>query len=174
MDIEKTFPMGSRSGSATEPPVTRVILEQGGLWGRWGTRIAWTIAGLSLLAAVASAGASAQYFQTDGKVVEKYHSLAKFAPAGSPRVSGYLLGEKYLQGMAAALDVVHGKGHVVLIGFRPQWRGQPFGTFRVMFNAALFGRDVAAASRVPPPRPSCSKKAAAAGTAPGCAASQPE
>jgi len=94
MDIEKTFPMGSRSGSATEPPVTRVILEQGGLWGRWGTRIAWTIAGLSLLAAVASAGASAQYFQTDGKVVEKYHSLAKFAPAkvAIVDVSGAIMG----------------------------------------------------------------------------------
>jgi hypothetical protein len=30
------------------------------------------------------------------------------------------------------------KGHIVLIGFRPQWRGQPFGTFRVVFNAALY------------------------------------
>ncbi len=70
-------------------------------------------------------------------------ALAKFATEGSPLVSGYLLGEKYLQGYAAALDVHHGKGHVVLIGFRPQWRGQPFGTFRVVFNAALFGGDVA-------------------------------
>jgi hypothetical protein len=29
---------------------------------------------------------------------------------------------------------------VILIGFRPEWRGQPFGTFRVLFNAALFTR----------------------------------
>jgi ribosomal protein S18 acetylase RimI-like enzyme len=58
-------------------------------------------------------------------------ALAKYATSGSPRLSGYLLGDKYLHDNAAALDVKHGRGHVVLIGFRPQWRGQPFGTFRV-------------------------------------------
>jgi hypothetical protein len=31
----------------------------------------------------------------------------------------------------------------VLLGFRPQWRGQPFGTFRTVFNAALFSQDAA-------------------------------
>ena len=64
-------------------------------------------------------------------------TLAKYDSTGSPLLSGYLLGEKYLQGKAAALDVKHGKGHVILIGFRPQWRGQPFGTFRIVFNALL-------------------------------------
>ena len=64
--------------------------------------------------------------------------LARYQGEGSPLLSGYLLGEKFLHGQAAALDVRHGNGHVVLIGFRPQWRGQPFGTFRVLFNAALF------------------------------------
>lgn len=75
-------------------------------------------------------------------------TLASFANEGSPRLSGYLLGEKYIQGKAAALDVKHDAGHVVLIGFRPQWRGQPFGTFRVVFNAALYGRAVAATTDV--------------------------
>ncbi|MEP6618739.1 MAG: M14 metallopeptidase family protein [bacterium] len=70
-------------------------------------------------------------------------ALAKYAKDGSPKLSGYLLGEKYIQGYAAALDVKHDRGHVVLIGFRPHWRGQPFGTFRVVFNAALYGHEVA-------------------------------
>ena len=63
--------------------------------------------------------------------------LARYADTGSPLLSGYLVGEQYLQGKAAALDVQLGAGHVILLGFRPQWRGQPFGTFRVLFNAVI-------------------------------------
>ena len=71
-------------------------------------------------------------------------SLAKYQTEGTPLVSGYLLGEENISGYAAALDVRHGDGHVILIGFRSQWRGQSFGTFRVLFNAALFSGNVAA------------------------------
>ncbi len=66
--------------------------------------------------------------------------LARYQDSGSPLLSGYLIGEQHLQGKAAALDVQLDAGHVVLIGFRPEWRGQPFGTFRILFNAALFSR----------------------------------
>jgi hypothetical protein len=66
--------------------------------------------------------------------------LAKYQETGSPLLSGYLIGDKYLHGKAAALDVELDHGHVVLLGFRPQWRGQPFGTLRVLFNSALFTR----------------------------------
>ncbi len=66
--------------------------------------------------------------------------LAKYADSGTPLLSGYLIGEKYLNGKAAALDVELDQGHVVLLGFRPEWRAQSFGTFRIVFNAALYGR----------------------------------
>jgi hypothetical protein len=63
--------------------------------------------------------------------------LARYADSGSPLLSGYLIGEKYLAGKAAALDIPLDSGHLILLGFRPEWRGQPFGAFRVLFNAVL-------------------------------------
>ncbi len=72
--------------------------------------------------------------------------LAKYPASGSPLLSGYLLGEEHLQGHASALDVHHGQGRVILLGMRPQWRAQPFGTFRVLFNAVLHSRALASAT----------------------------
>ncbi len=69
--------------------------------------------------------------------------LAKYADAGTPLLSGYFLGEEYVNGYAAALEVEHGDGRVILLGLRPQWRGQPFGTFKLLFNAALYSDAVA-------------------------------
>jgi len=66
--------------------------------------------------------------------------LARYQDSGSPLLSGYLIGDSYLHGKAAALDVPLDAGHVVLLGFRPEWRGQPFGAFRVLFNTALLVR----------------------------------
>jgi hypothetical protein len=66
--------------------------------------------------------------------------LARYAESGSPLLSGFILGEKHLYGRAAAVEVEHGNGRIVLFGFRPQWRGQPFGTFRTIFNAAVYAR----------------------------------
>ena len=69
--------------------------------------------------------------------------LAKYPKEGSPLLSGYLLGEEHLKGYAAALEVKHGDGRVILLGLRPQWRGQPFGSFKILFNAALYTQRVA-------------------------------
>jgi hypothetical protein len=69
--------------------------------------------------------------------------LAKFPADSSPLRSGFLSGQQFIQGFAAAVDVKHDRGHAVLFAFQPQWRGQPTGTFRTVFNSAFFGRDVA-------------------------------
>ncbi|MCC7194385.1 MAG: hypothetical protein IT356_02390 [Gemmatimonadaceae bacterium] len=74
--------------------------------------------------------------------------IAKFTDA--PLRSGYLDGAKYIQNQAAALDVKHGNGHVVLFGFSPQWRGQPTGSFRMVFNSLFFGGEVSAAAKATP------------------------
>ncbi|HEX3866431.1 MAG TPA: M14 family zinc carboxypeptidase [Gemmatimonadaceae bacterium] len=75
--------------------------------------------------------------------------LAKFPAQGSPLRSGFLSAgaEKYFQGYAAALDVKHGSGHVVLLAFTPNWRGQPTATFRTILNSLFFGKDVAAQAK---------------------------
>ena len=61
--------------------------------------------------------------------------LARYPRDHSPLESGYLAGGERLQGKAAALDVNYGKGHVILLGFRPQWRGQSHGAYKFFFNA---------------------------------------
>lgn len=70
--------------------------------------------------------------------------LAKY-PSEAPLRSGFITadGDRYLKGYAAALDVRHGSGHVVLLAFNPNWRGQPFGSFRMIFNAMFFGKETA-------------------------------
>jgi hypothetical protein len=50
-------------------------------------------------------------------------------------ISGWMLGEKYLNGKTALAEVPYGKGKIVLFAFRPQHRGQTFGTFPFIFNA---------------------------------------
>ena len=54
--------------------------------------------------------------------------------------SGWLLGEQVIAKKAAAVVVKHGDGRVVLIGFRPQHRDQTHGTFKLVFNALLYGQ----------------------------------
>lgn len=72
------------------------------------------------------------------------HVLSKYPENGTPLLSGYFLGEEFVNGYASAVEVEHGQGRVVMIGMRPQWRGQPFGTFKMLFNATFYTSPVAA------------------------------
>jgi len=71
--------------------------------------------------------------------------------AASILMSGYLAGGESLAGKAAAVDITVGRGRVVMFGFRPQYRGQSWGTFKLVYNAILTSgeRSKAAAALVP-------------------------
>ena len=49
--------------------------------------------------------------------------------------SGFLTGERAVQGRGVLAEASLGAGKVVLFGFRPQHRGQTFGTFKFVLNA---------------------------------------
>lgn len=63
--------------------------------------------------------------------------IAHYPPKGV-LASGWLLGEKYLVEKAALLDVPMGAGRIIMFGMRPQYRGQSYQNFKVLFNAIVY------------------------------------
>ena len=64
-------------------------------------------------------------------------SVAKY-PDGNPLMSGWLLGDGLIQNRDALVDATLGKGHVVLFGFQPQYRGQAYATYKMLFNSLFY------------------------------------
>jgi hypothetical protein len=51
--------------------------------------------------------------------------------------SGWIRGAKLIADKPAIIEVQYGRGKIILLGFRVQYRGQSHGTFRMLFNAIL-------------------------------------
>ncbi|RPJ78617.1 MAG: hypothetical protein EHM13_14395 [Acidobacteria bacterium] len=59
-------------------------------------------------------------------------------PGANLLMSGFLKGEQHLHNRASAVEVPLGKGRMILLGFGVQQRGQPYGTFKLLFNALYY------------------------------------
>jgi hypothetical protein len=64
--------------------------------------------------------------------------------SAAPLRSGWAWGQQYLDQAVSIIDAQVGKGHVVLFGNEVNWRGQPHGTFKLLFNGIYYGSATAA------------------------------
>jgi hypothetical protein len=93
----------------------------------------------SAIAAHVTAAVPAIWFE-DGpafEITDPSHAtaVATYPASGDPLLSGWLLGGSRLNGKVALVDVTVGRGHVVLFGFRPQYRGQSMATEPLIWDA---------------------------------------
>ena len=78
--------------------------------------------------------AAALFMNGPAYEVAKGSVVAQF-PKTDALLSGWLIGEKRITGLAALTSVPKGLGQVVLFGFRPHFRAQARGTYKLLFNA---------------------------------------
>ncbi len=60
--------------------------------------------------------------------------LARYSTQTNPLESGLLLHPEAIEGKAAAVELAYGRGHIVMYGFKPQFRGQSHATYKYLFN----------------------------------------
>jgi hypothetical protein len=76
--------------------------------------------------------------------LEPSAKLANTSPVGwfsgpEPLRSGWAWGQQYLNGGTAFVDAALGSGRMVLLGPEVAFRGQPHGTFKLLFNSLYYG-----------------------------------
>ena len=82
---------------------------------------------------------------TDPKRARAIATYTGFSPgSGKTGITGRMSGEparnsllRHIRGRAALVEVLLGKGRVILFGFRPQYRGQSLATYPFLFNALM-------------------------------------
>ena len=66
--------------------------------------------------------------------------------SATPLRSGWAWGQQYLDQAVSIIEAPIGKGRVVLFGNEVNWRGQPHGTFKLLFNGIYYGSATAASA----------------------------
>ncbi|GIU75570.1 MAG: peptidase [Bryobacteraceae bacterium] len=134
------FPIDVRGGLRSGPGGEGQPPEQAGGWFCPGSVLRMTADPKHPLAF----GMPAEHYATStgGQFFEIRESAAQRRPRAfvwyaksNLLASGWVSGERVVAGKPAAVEAPLGKGRVVLFGFRPQFRGQTFGTFRLVLNA---------------------------------------
>ncbi|MDX6445524.1 MAG: hypothetical protein QOH71_2598 [Blastocatellia bacterium] len=75
----------------------------------------------------------------EGPTRDQVQVIARYAKEDILR-SGWLRGEERIKDRIALAEIKMGKGRIVLFGFRPQHRGQTWGTLPFIWNAINAGR----------------------------------
>jgi hypothetical protein len=72
---------------------------------------------------------------TDPSQAASLKTVLKYPTDSAPLLSGWLLGGDTIKGKSALVDVKYGKGHLVLFGFVPLYRGLSLATYPFVWNA---------------------------------------
>ena len=78
--------------------------------------------------------AAALYMNGPAYRVEKGDTIASFSE-DETLLSGLLIGQEHIAGLSALVSVPVGLGKIILFGFRPHFRAQARGAYKLLFNA---------------------------------------
>jgi len=60
-------------------------------------------------------------------------------PNATPLRSGWAWGQGYLENTVSVAEAPVGEGKIFLLGAEAAFRGQPHGTYKLLFNSIYFG-----------------------------------